>query len=150
MSFQCHTCGETHEGLPDIEADYPDPYYDVPEDERERRVYVTSDLCSIDDEDFFIRGVIQIHVHHLEHPFGFGVWASQKKENYQTYVDNFDSDQIGPFFGWLSTRLSCYEEDTFCLKTMVHFKGGKQRPYIEVEPTDHQLAVDQRDGISLE
>jgi hypothetical protein len=81
MSFQCHTCGETHEGLPDIGSDYPDPYYAIPEDERERRVFVTSDLCSIDDEDYFIRGVIEIHVHDLDRPFGFGVWVSQKKEN---------------------------------------------------------------------
>jgi hypothetical protein len=150
MSFKCHTCDQTHEGLPHIGTDFPDPYYNVPEEERERRVFVTSDLCAIDNEEFFIKGVIEIHVHHQDEPFGFGVWVSQKKENYQTYVDNFESDEIGPFFGWLSTSLSCYEEDTFCLKTMAHFRGDKIRPYIELEPTDHQLSIDQRDGISLE
>jgi hypothetical protein len=150
MSFKCHTCGETHEGLPHIGADYPDPYFDVPEAERDRRVIITTDLCSIDDEQFFIRGVIDIHVHGEDLPFGFGVWVSQKKENFQTYVDNFESDQIGPFFGWLSTRLSCYDEDTFCLKTMAHFRGAKTRPLIEVEPTNHPLAIDQEKGMSLE
>jgi hypothetical protein len=150
MSFKCHTCVETHEGLPDIGVNYPDPYFDVPEDERDSRVFVTSDLCSIDDEHFFIRGVIQIPVHGQDCDFGFGVWASQKKGNFQTYVDNFESDQIGPFFEWLSTRLSCYSDDTFCLKTMAHFRGGKRRPYIEVEPTEHQLAIDQRNGITFE
>lgn len=150
MSFRCQTCDEIHEGLPDIGADYPDSYYDVPEDEREKRIFITSDLCSIDNEDFFIRGVIQIDVHGQDNDFGFGVWVSQKKENFQIYVDNFESDQIGPFFGWLNTRLSCYDEDTLALKTMAHFRGAKTRPYIEVEPTDHPLAIDQRDGISLE
>lgn len=150
MSYKCHTCDEIHDGLPDIGADYPDPYYDIPEDEREKRVFITSDLCGIDDEHFFIRGVIQIHVHHQDEDFGLGVWVSQKKENFQTYVDNFESDQIGPFFGWLSTSLSCYPEDTFCLKTIAYFRGSKQRPYIEVEPSDHQLSIDQRDGITLE
>lgn len=150
MSFKCSTCDEIHEGLPHIGADYPDPYFDVPEQDRERRVHVTSDLCSIDDEDFFIRGVISIHVHGQDEDFGFGVWVSQKKENFQTYVDNFESDQIGPFFGWLSTSLSCYPEETFCLKTMAHFRGAKDRPYIELDETDHQLSLDQLNGISLE
>jgi hypothetical protein len=150
MIIECSTCDEIHEGLPDIGADYPDPYFDVPEEERNGRVFVTSDLCSIDDEHFFIRGVISIHVHDQDNDFGFGVWVSQKKENFQTYVDNFESADIGPFFGWLSTTLSCYPEDTFCLKTMAHFRDAKQRPSIELEPSDHQLSLDQQNGISLE
>ena len=150
MSFKCHTCGETHEGLPDIGADYPDPYFDVPEDERESRLILTSDFCSIDDEHFFIRGVINIPIKGLDRGLGLGVWVSQKKENFLTYADNFDSDQIGPFFGWLSTRLACYSEDTFLLKTMAHFRDATQRPSIELEPTDHQLSIDQRNGISIE
>lgn len=150
MSFECGTCGETHEGLPHIGFQYPDPYFDIPEHERERRVIASTDLCSIDDEQFFIRGVIYIPVHGQEEDFGFGVWVSQKKENFQTYRDNYDSDQIGPFFGWLSTRLICYADDTFCLKTMAYFRGANERPSIVVEPTDHPLSIDQRNGISLE
>jgi hypothetical protein len=150
MNFKCHTCGEEHNGLPDIGAQYPDPYFDVPESERSTRVKVNSDLCCIDNEEFFIRGVIEIPVRGEACPLGFGVWVSQKKENFETYVENYESDQIGPFFGWLSTRLACYAEDTFCLKTMAHFRGSRLRPLIEVEPIDHPLSVDQRKGISLE
>ena len=150
MGYQCAVCHEFHDGLPQIGFEYPDPYFDVPEDEREERIFVTSDLCCIDNEDFFIRGVIEIDVHELDQPFGFGVWVSQKRENYQTYVDNFDTDSIGPFFGWLSTRLVCYAEETFLLKTMAHFRTGGTRPFIEVEPTGHPLAVDQRNGINVE
>jgi len=86
MSFKCRTCGETHEDLPHIGADYPDPYFDIPEGERATRVKITSDLCSIDDEDFFIRGVVEIHVHGEEYPFGLGVWISEKKEDFETYA----------------------------------------------------------------
>lgn len=150
MEFRCHTCDEIHEGLPHIGSDYPDAYFDVPEAERAQRVLITSDLCRIDGEDFFVRGVIEIHVHGLDEPFGFGVWVSQKKENFQTYVENYESDTIGPFFGWLANDLSCYREGTILLKTMAHFRGNKTRPFIEVEPTDHPLAVDQAEGISLE
>jgi hypothetical protein len=150
MSYQCSVCGETHEGLPDIGTDKPDLWWDIPEEERDKRVELTDDTCVIDGEHFFIRGVIHIPVHGQAEDFGFGVWVSQKKENFYTYLENFDSDEIGPFFGWLCTNLACYEPGTLSLKTMAHFQGGKRRPRIELEPTDHPLAIDQRDGISLE
>jgi hypothetical protein len=150
MSYQCSTCGELHEGLPDIGMDYPDHYWDVPEGERAERVELTSDTCIIDNKDFFIRGVIEIPVHDYPENFGFGVWISQKKENFYTYLENFDSSDIGPFFGWLCSNIAYYTKETLLLKTMAHFRGEGQRPNIEIEPTNHPLAVDQREGISLE
>jgi hypothetical protein len=36
------------------------------------------------------------------------------------------------------------------LKTRVHLRDGFIRPFIELEPTDHPLAVEQREGISVE
>jgi hypothetical protein len=78
------------------------------------------------------------------------VWVSQKSENFDAYLENFDSDQIGPFFGWLSNNISFYAEETLNLKTMAHFRSGGLRPRLELEPTDHPLAIDQRNGITLE
>lgn len=149
MRYRCSVCGESHEDLPDVGTDRPDYWWGVPEEERGRRIRLTADTCVIDDEDFFIRGVIEIPVHGYGRNFGFGVWVSQKRENFFTYLENPDSAEIGPFFGWLSTRISYYGEDTLSLKTMAHFRGGGLRPSIELEPTDHPLAVDQRDGITL-
>lgn len=150
MNYRCATCGEPHEDLPDIGVDYPDQYWDVPEEERKSRIKFTSDTCIIDDEHFFIRGVIEIPIHDYPESFGFGAWVSQKRENFYTYLENFDSDEIGPFFGWLCTNIDYYAEDTLSLKTMAHFRGKRLRPSIELEQTEHPLAVDQRAGISLE
>lgn len=149
MSYRCVTCGKFHEDFPDLGIDKPDPWWEIAEEERGSRVELTSDTCIIDGEHHFIRGVIAIPVHEQPEPFGFGVWASQKRENYFEYVKHPDSADIGPFFGWLCTRLACYAEDTLHLKTMARFRGGGLRPSIELEPTDHPLAVDQREGISL-
>jgi len=150
MSYRCTTCGELHEDLPDIGMDYPDHYWDVPEEERDHRIELTSDTCIIDDKDFFIRGVIEILIHDYPERFGFGVWVSLKRENFYTYLENFDSSEIGPFFGWLCTSISYYSEETLLLKTMAHFRGETLRPSIEVELTEHPLAEDQHNGISLE
>jgi len=148
-TYQCSICGKTHEGLPDISNDKPYYWYTIPKEERSARAELTDDTCIIDNEEVFIRGVILIPVHDYHRNFGFGVWVSQKKENFYVYLNNTDSDEIGPFFGWLSTEITFYKESTLNLQTMAHFIGGGKRPTIEVEPTEHPLAVDQREGITL-
>ena len=149
MLFRCPVCGKLHDELPDVAADNPDHWWDVAEEERSRRIQLTSDTCVIDGEHYFIRGVLEVPIHDSSQPFGFGVWVSQRRENFFTYMQNFDSAEIGPFFGWLCTRIAFYPEDTLLLKTQAHFRRGSLRPRIVLEPTDHPLAVDQRDGISL-
>ena len=54
----------------------------------------------------------------------------------------------GPFFGWLSNRFPHYPE-TLNLKTNVHVRQ-RMRTAVELEPTDHPLAIEQREGISME
>jgi len=150
VTYRCAICGETHDDLPDVAFRWPDPYFDVPEPERAARIKATTDTCAIDDEHFFIRGVILVPILGGSDQFGLGVWVSQKRENFQTYLDNFDTSDIGPYFGWLSNRISYYERDTFLLKTRAHFQGENQRPLIELEPSEHPLYSDYANGISLD
>jgi hypothetical protein len=142
MTIRCAVCGDEHEGLPDIGLYAPDPYLAVPEDARAERTTFTPDRCTVRDEDgehYFVRGVILIPVHGQDEPFGLGVWVSQSRANYERYARD---EEMAPTFAH-------YEQDTFLLKTHVHFHGADQRPTIELEPTDHPLAVEQRDGITL-
>jgi hypothetical protein len=96
-----------------------------------------------------VRGVIRIPVLDNPRDFGIGAWASLKKENFQIYLDNYDSDKIGPFFGWLCNKIPHFSAGDG-IKTMVHFQGKKQRPFIVLESTEEPLAIAQRDGIRLE
>jgi hypothetical protein len=149
MAYRCACCGAEHDGLPDVGMAAPDPFLDVPEDERPARTSFTPDRCVVRDEDgehYFIRGVIFIPVHGEDTPFGLGVWVSQSRANYERYDRN---EAMGPTFGWLVNHVAHYAESTFLLRTQVHFRVGNQRPTIELEPTDHPLAVDQREGITL-
>ncbi len=150
MSYACSICGKMHEGLPDIGHDKPAHYYDVSESERHKRIVLMSDTCELDGQHFFIRGVIEIPVLDYPEKFGLGIWVSLKKENYDIYRKNFDSSDIGPYFGWLCTHTTYYSEDTLLLKTRVHFQGNNQRPHIELEPSDHPLSIDQEQGITLD
>ncbi|APZ93323.1 hypothetical protein Fuma_02940 [Fuerstiella marisgermanici] len=40
--------------------------------------------------------------------------------------------------------------DTFLLKTHVHTRTLGLRPFVELEPTDHPLAVEQREAITMD
>lgn len=151
--FQCKSCGQWHEGMPTFGALAPLYYYGVPEDEREARCQLGTDTCLVDGEHLFVRGCLEIHVHGEAEPFVWGVWVSlSKEENFDRFVGCYEAEKrshIGPFFGWLSAALPLYP-DTENLKTRVHLRDGGIRPYIELEPTDHPLAVEQRNGISAD
>ncbi len=149
VGYRCATCSELHEGLPDVSFVKPDPWFAVPQAERDRRVLLAADTCVIDDVEFFVRGVLFVPLVDAEGSLGLGVWVSQKRENFARYLENFDSADIGPYFGWLATRIRSYDDDTFALRTMVHFQGGDVRPSIVLEASDHPLSVDQREGITL-
>ena len=68
------------------------PFYchTVPEAERERRCTLTSDFCSIDGEDYFIRGCLEIPILKRPDVFAWSVWMSVSAVNFNRYTDVFD------------------------------------------------------------
>ena len=150
--FQCNRCGQFHEGVPSFGADAPLTFYQVPEMHRAKRCDLGSDDCVIDGEHFFVRGCLEIPVLGEVDPLTWGVWVSLSKASHLQWVESFDLEHrshIGPFFGWLNARLGPYP-DTMNLKTRVHLRDGGIRPLLELEPTEHPLAREQREGISAE
>ena len=152
MQYTCVTCGETHEGNPSIGTAAPVFYYSVPDTERGTRCQLDSDTCVIDEEFFFVRGCLEIPIVGEADPFVWGVWASLSRQNFEKFLmlyDHAHRSHEGPFFGWLSASLRGYPQ-TENLKTMVHLRDHGTRPFIELEPTDHPLAIEQRCGITRE
>lgn len=152
FKFKCATCNEWHEGMPGFGAATPLYYHYIPEDERDARCQLTADTCIVDGEEFFVRGCIEIPVSDADEPFVWGVWVSLSRPNFEEFVRLLDEDrrdQCGPYFGWLSASLRGYPECE-ALKTRVHLRNDGIRPFIELEPTDHPLAVEQRNGITAQ
>jgi hypothetical protein len=149
--FKCATCDAWHEGMPTFGYSAPLYYYGIPSKERAERCVLESDICVVDQEHFFVRGCIEIPVHGETQPFSWGAWISLSRRNFDQFVACFDlaeRSHIGPFFGWLSAELPLYPR-TENLKTRIHLRNDGIRPYIELEPTDHPLALEQRNGISV-
>jgi hypothetical protein len=116
------------------------------------RIELSSDACVIDEKWFFVRGCLEIPVREHEEPFSWGVWCSLSEENFQRYEKLFDrvAREAGEsFFGWLCSAIPGYP-DTQQLKTMVRVRPWPTRPLVHLEPTNHPLAVEQREGLTVE
>jgi hypothetical protein len=151
--FICKSCGQFHEGLRlafGFEA--PAHYYTLKPDEFSERCQLSTDQCIIDQKYYFIRGVLEIPVQGSEDRFEWGVWVSLSETNFKRASELWNTvgrEKEPPYFGWLSSALPLYP-DTLNLKTIVHTRPVGLRPRIQLESTNHPLAIEQRTGITLE
>ncbi|HMJ08918.1 MAG TPA: DUF2199 domain-containing protein [Pyrinomonadaceae bacterium] len=153
--YTCSTCGEIHSGLPfSYGSPAPALWLDVPETEREKRILLSSDQCVIDGKYYFVLGRLEIPVIDTEEDlFSWNAWVSLSEASFDRMTELWEAngrELEQPYFGWLSTALPCYSEPTLNLKVHVHTRPVGERPFVELEPTDHPLAVEQRRGISLD
>jgi hypothetical protein len=150
--WTCRCCGKQFNSLPiSFAPAAPEPWFAVPEAERIVRGQLSSDQCVIDNKEFYIRGCLEIPILGHEEPFVWGAWVSVSEKSFGRIGQLWDTEireNEPPFFGWLCTELTVYPH-TCGLKTNLHLRNGGVRPYIEVEPTTHPLAIEQRDGMSL-
>ncbi|MGW6060446.1 DUF2199 domain-containing protein [Streptomyces sp. NPDC055189] len=150
--FTCSRCDEHHAELPlNYSAAAPyvwdESFADAPD------CLLSSDQCVIKGRHYFVKGLIELPVIGSDEVFSWGVWASLSPDSFARAADLWDSpgrETEEPYFGWLSTELALYAPSTVNLKTHVHTRPVGRRPFIELEPTDHPLAVEQRTGVTTD
>ncbi|RPE36527.1 hypothetical protein EDD38_4902 [Kitasatospora cineracea] len=148
--FTCSCCGAHHAETPMNYSAAAPAVWD-PGFEADRDSMLSSDQCVIKGQHFFIRGLIEIPVIGSADVFSWGVWVSLSRDNFARALDRWNTEgreSEPPYFGWLSTELTPYSPSTLNLKTNAHTRPLGERPFIELEPTDHPLAVEQRTGIT--
>ena len=150
--FLCRSCGEHHTQILCLGPDAPALVDRLPAEARSTRVKLGEELCVVDEEHFFIRGRIVVPIVDHPDPFIWLVWVSLSASNFDRTLELWERpgrESESPYFGWLSSDLPGFSPGTLSLKTHVHTQPVGQRPEIELEPTDHPLAVAQRQGVSL-
>jgi hypothetical protein len=152
-NYTCRSCGKIHEGLPlSYQAEAPLNWYGIPEDERKKRSRLSSDQCVIDNQEFYVKGNIEIPIVGGSEKFIWTVWVSLSPEKFERASKLWEKkgrEGEPSYFGWLSTTLPVYPE-TLNLKTAVITREKGVRFRIDLEPTDHPLSIEQREGISWE
>jgi hypothetical protein len=152
--YVCGCCGKYIEGIPlDFGYKYPAHYFAVPENERDTSIQSTADWCIIDGKDFFIRGRIEIPIIDYNDTFCWGAWVSVSEKTFRRLINAWEKGIISEessFFGWLSSEIPTYSLPTLNLKTNVHDTSPNSLPIIELQSSDHPLAIEQKDGITLQ
>ena len=129
----------------------PDKWFGLPQAERATRAELTSDQCVIDGEHFFVLGRIVLPVVDAPEPFVWLAWVSLSETNFGRACELWNApgrEREPAYFGWLQNALP-YSPTTLGLKTNLHTKPVGERPEIELEPNDHPLAIEQREGITM-
>src|SRR6188768_3809082 len=93
MGFNCRDCGEEHDDMPmSFHAEMPQAWMEIPEEDEEERGMLSSDQCEIDDQRFFMRGLIKIPVHGLDESLDWGVWFELSRECYDRFCDLWEEE----------------------------------------------------------
>ncbi len=151
--FSCTVCGERHEVLPlKYSVKAPQAVMTIPSDEIDSRVVITPEQCVIDNRDFYLRGRILIPVHGVESPFVWGVWAEISPTNFLRTNEMWNTpgrEQEPLFTGWLNNDLFLFGE-TINLELAVRTQEVGKRPQFLIRDPNHPLAIQQREGITVE
>lgn len=148
--FQCRTCGEWHKGVP-LDWAYDAPSYWSTSLASDPGCFLNSDFCVIKEKDYFVRCVIELPIIGSVERFCWGVWTSLSKSNFDRIVERWENPQPDEpsYFGWVSNSIDVYPE-TLNLKVSLHNRDARQRPSALLEPTDHPLAIEQRNSITVD
>ena len=162
LRWKCGSCDEWHSG-PCLDFSTNAPYYWRKEHEAssllnpstnllECPTFLDQEYCAIEGRDFFVRGIIFLPIIGTSEHFCWGVWGSLSRENFQTifkFSEKSNRVELPPMFSWMSSQLAEYPE-TLGLKMSVRLSNPRSYPTFELERSDHPLAQEFYNGISVE
>ena len=151
MSYTCGICQKRHPDLPtDVAFGRPDPVLDLSPAQRKRRAKESDDLCAIDGQLHFLRGVLMLpSASEPSEYFGWGVWAHVSGEAFHRYIALWSADGTSepPYSGTLASRIPGYPP-TLGLPCRVQLRSGSERPALTVLAPEHPLFHEQAEGIT--
>ena len=151
-SYSCNICGKIHSGLPmDMAYVNPADYFMIPPNERAERIRKDEDVCVIDNDSFYIRGVLPIPVIDSNNDFRWGTWVKVEECDFKTYMRYWEasaSQELPILKGYLSGGLKPYPESDM-MQVDIHLQSDNQRPIFRVPSSEAPLAIDQQKGITM-
>ena len=150
MPFVCSVCGEHHDQrLLDIRLALPLVIHLLDADARTRRAWLADDFAVLDDERFFVRGLLELPIPGLEDRFAYGSWVEVSMRDFQELMRHWhDDDQFDAVECTVANELEPYR-DTLGLHATLRATAADRLPAIELADAPHDLVDAQRHGISV-
>jgi len=99
----CASCDEPHAGIFDLGCLRPEAWPEGEDDIRPNteaqhsRHFLSEDFCVLRDEHFFVRCVLLLPIVGAPNGerFGYGIWSTLSRKNFEPYLEGFDSGTYG-------------------------------------------------------
>nr|WP_308807642.1 DUF2199 domain-containing protein [Pseudoduganella dura] len=150
VTLICSKCGEEHP-LEEMELTFrrPDDVAKLSAEERARLVQENNDLCVIDGMRFFIRALLPLPVESRDIPYCIGLWVEVTQATFARVYDLWDSDEQvlqKPFAAQIANEIPT-ADGSLGLRAEMRLTGPTTRPDVILQPSQHQLYVEQANGI---
>src|SRR6266576_2807982 len=147
----CSVCGQAHSlDQSELVFGLPDELFELSEKERTDRCDISDDVCALDRERFFIRGLLPLPVKGREKVYCIGMWAEVSVEVFgRIYKRWSDPDQADEprLPATLANQLPLHTWSTHALPVLIQLIGPKSRPEFFVQSREHDLYCEQTAGI---
>jgi hypothetical protein len=150
MPFVCSVCGEHHdERLLDIRLGVPHVIHLLDSGARTRRAWLADDFAVLDDERFFVRGLLELPIPRLDDRFAYGSWVEVSMPDFQELLRRWHDDaQFAAVACTVANELEPFR-DTLGLRATLRATAPDRLPAIELAAAPHELVDAQRRGISV-
>ncbi|HEY8407408.1 MAG TPA: DUF2199 domain-containing protein [Gaiellaceae bacterium] len=150
MPFVCSVCGEHHDQrLLDVRLALPHAIHLLDVDARTRRAWLADDFAVLDDERFFVRGLLELPIPGIDDRFAYGSWVEVSMQDFQELMRHWhDDEQFDAVECAIANELEPYR-DTLGLYATLRATAPDKLPAIELADAAHDLVDAQRRGISV-
>jgi hypothetical protein len=147
----CSKCGKVHR-LTDSELvfELPDAIFALSEEQRSEQCQIHEEVCVLDRERFFLRGLLPMPVEGRAEVYRLGVWAEISVEVYRRIHElwkdpaQFEEPRMP---GILANHLPLNEQETAGMPISIQLTGPRTRPEFYVQSAEHPLHAEQTQGI---
>lgn len=153
LRYRCPDCRDIHDGLPDLCFALPDAIFELDAETREARALISSDLCVLDDNRYFIRCVLEVEIANHADVFAYGLWAEVAARDFNRYAVYYNTDapaNLSTFAGTVANRLPLTDE-TLALPCDIRLSNEEgMRPALTITDASHQLHGEQETGVAID
>ena len=150
--IKCSCCGDM---LPahniELSFNLPDTVAAFQKKELNERCQYNDDICILDKERFFVRGLIPLPIHECEGNYSIGGWAEVSQYDYQKILDLWDDEEQykePPIAATLANKIPL-NSDTLECDIVVKLTGSTTRPNIIIADEKCSLYKEQKCGINI-